>query len=97
MSISTIYNYITIVHKSLLQHSYTEHILKLACSNIVYKNIYQSHILASFKIMASKERRPPVYHLKYGPTTGEKSLVAITPTRATPYLSAHAMPFHTFK
>ena len=42
MSISIIYNYITIVHKSLLQHSYTEHIIKLACSNIVYKKIYQS-------------------------------------------------------
>ena len=42
LSMSTIYNYITIVHMSLLQHSYTEHILKLACSNIVYKIFYQT-------------------------------------------------------
>ena len=28
---------ITIIYKSLLQHSYTELILKLACSNIVYQ------------------------------------------------------------
>ena len=27
---------ITVIHKSLFQHSYIEHILKLACSNIVY-------------------------------------------------------------
>ena len=27
---------ITVIHKSLFQHSYTEHILKLACFNIVY-------------------------------------------------------------
>ena len=85
MSISTIYNYITIVHKSLLQHSYTEHILKLACSNIIYKNVYQSHILASFKITASKKHHPSLYHLhlKYGPITENNSYKGYSPPKCT--------------
>ena len=82
MSISPIYNYITIVHKSLLQHSYTEHI-------DTCQNNCQSHNPTFFTIEASIERSPlvPILYLKCGPTTGEQCLVENNSVKPVKFLN----------